>query len=266
MANFDLSVDSLSHVGMKRDNNEDAVASIAAKGIAILADGMGGYKAGEVASAIAVATLLEQLEQAADNSPTASPRDVIAAAVDMANHAIFSSAQDNQKYKNMGTTLVVFWLNNGTIHYAHVGDSRLYRLRGSVIEQITRDHSLVNELIEKGFYTEEEAEHADNKNVITRAMGVKATVEADINHTDAVDGDIYLMCSDGLSDLVSDDTIADILNEHRDTPHNACTALVDLANNNGGKDNVSVMVAKVSEQQPAPPSKIMSALNWLFKH
>lgn len=269
MPKFELRTESLSDVGIKRDNNEDAVATIAAKGIAILADGMGGYKAGEVASAIAVATVLEKLEAAVDTHALATPakaETVIADAIHTANTAIYSAAQSNEKYQNMGTTLVVLLLLGDTIHYAHVGDSRLYRLRDNTIEQITQDHSLINELIEKGFYTEEEAANAGNKNVITRAMGIGADVRPDLDTTEAIDGDIYLLCSDGLTDLVNDETIAEILSKHRDTPHNACTALVDLANNNGGKDNVSVIVATIIEQQPAPPSKLVTAINWLFKH
>lgn len=269
MTKFSLDVVSLSDKGLKRDNNEDAVGSHSEKGIAILADGMGGYKAGEVASAIAVSTVLERLEKAVNEGLLESTdviEQIVRTSVQQANGAIFNAAQNDSKYKNMGTTLVVLLLNDGVIHYAHVGDSRLYRLRDGKLEQVTKDHSLINELIEKGFYTEEEAENADNKNVITRAMGVKADVEPDVSSTPAVDGDIYMMCSDGLTDLVDDNTIASLLNEHRDTPHTACKTLVEHANNNGGKDNVSVIVATLSQDQAKPASKLSSIVKWLFKH
>ncbi len=267
MAKFELHIASLSDTGLKRDNNEDSISTNASKGIAILADGMGGYMAGEIASAIAVTTLQERLEEAVDNGfSDANEGRILSAGIEVANHAIYTAAQGNPMYQHMGTTLVSVLLSEDTIHYAHVGDSRLYRLRENQLTQITADHSLVNELLEKGFYTEEEAANADNKNVITRAMGVKPQVRPDVDSCPAIENDTYLMCSDGLTDLVEDQIITEILINNRDSAHNACEQLVELANNNGGKDNVSVIVMQIRPKASEQKSTAASVVDWLFKH
>lgn len=270
MAHYELKIASKSDTGMKRENNEDSVGTNAEKGIAILADGMGGYMAGEIASAIAVTTTQEHLETAIEKGlqrPQAQPVSVLLEnAVEMANHAIYTAAQSNPLYKNMGTTLVSLVLSSDKIFYAHVGDSRLYRLRGTEFVQLTKDHSLVNELLEQGFYTEEQAAKATNKNIITRAMGVKPEIQPDIDAVDAEEFDIFLMCSDGLSDLVENDEIAETLIKHRESPTQCCQELVDMANMRGGKDNISVIVAEVCVANDPVKSKVASVVDWLFKH
>lgn len=266
-SNFSLKFCGLSDTGMRRENNEDCIASSAENGFAILADGMGGYKAGEIASAICVATVMKKLEEAIkSNFKDTSEAEVLEDAIAKANKAIFSAAANNEQYRNMGTTVVVLIIRDGFAHYAHVGDSRLYRLRGDNLQQLTSDHSLINELIQKGFYTQDEASKADNKNIITRAMGAKIDVEADIFQSEALLGDIYMLCSDGLTDLVDDNTIQQVMAATRDDPQQTCQELIDLANGKGGKDNVSVIVSKLDLPSTNSASKVNAIMKWLFKH
>lgn len=270
MAQFELTLASLSDTGLKRENNEDSIGVNGDCNIAILADGMGGYMAGEIASAIAVTTTQEHLELACEKGldrPQAQPVNVLLNnAVEMANHAIFTAAQSNPLYKNMGTTLVAMMLFGDVIHYAHVGDSRLYRLREEQFEQLTKDHSLVNELLDQGFYTEEQAASATNRNVITRAMGIKPEVEADVGCTAVRENDVFLLCSDGLSDLVTNEEIGELVSKNRDSLHNCCQELIDIANQRGGKDNISVIVAEVHTADDPSKSTVASVVDWLFKH
>ncbi len=249
-----------SDVGLRRDHNEDSIAFDPNLGLAVLADGMGGYKAGEVASAIAVNVVMEEVRNSLrQDVPEALDREsgycrgslFVREAVTKANDAIYTTAQAQPQCQGMGTTIVVALFYNDRITIAHVGDSRLYRLRGGQLEQLTVDHSLLQELIEKGFYTKEEARSSNQKNLVTRAMGVEAEVETSLQEEPVETDDIYLLCSDGLSDLVSDEDIHLTLEEYSANLDQAADALIQKANRSGGSDNVSVLLVKPTEPFPA---------------
>lgn len=271
MANIDLSssieMATCSDMGRVRSNNEDAVLANVQLGLAVLADGMGGYNAGEVASAMATAVLGSELEHAFHvRSPQSVTEDgriwARAAMVDVigrTNAAICQAAQGNPKYAGMGTTLVAIQFYDNRFTVAHVGDSRLYRLREGNLSLLTRDHSLLQEQIDSGMITAEQARFSQNKNLVTRALGVEMTVEVEACEHAAQPGDIYLLCSDGLNDMVTDDDIALALTTLSANLSLCATQLVEMANDNGGRDNVSVVLAKVLRPFPAPHF----SANWL---
>jgi protein phosphatase len=234
--------------GRARNNNEDSVAIDEAAALLVLADGMGGYNAGEVASGMATAFIKSELgrwlQEAAGNASDADVRRAMDICVDNANRAIFNAANSNPQYAGMGTTLVVGVFRDGRLLMGHVGDSRAYRLRAGRLAQITHDHSLLQEQIDAGLITPEQAAFSSNKNLVTRAVGVEDTVLLESHLHDVMTGDIYLLCSDGLSDMLDDETIGRLLQS--DEPVDALgRALVDAANDAGGKDNISVILARV---------------------
>lgn len=244
--------------GKVRDNNEDSVLANAKLGLAVLADGMGGYNAGEVASAMATAVLGSELDHAFAERPPHERsdgeshacvmlRDVIA----RTNAAIFHAARSQPKYAGMGTTLVAVQFYDNRLAVAHVGDSRLYRWRDGELTQLTRDHSFLQEQIDSGLLTAEQARFSQNKNLVTRALGVEETVETDIREYPALPGDIYLLCSDGLNDMVDDEQIALAVGAFAANLPLCAEQLVQMANDNGGRDNVSVILAKVKGAFPA---------------
>ncbi|MFD1711430.1 Stp1/IreP family PP2C-type Ser/Thr phosphatase [Ottowia sp. GY511] len=247
---MDYEYSSLSDVGRQRANNEDAVLIDAEHGIVVLADGMGGYNAGEVASALAVDLIVRELRQwLSVSGHRASARDVRRAmeiCVDLANRQIFEAAHTHAAYAGMGTTLVMAVLRGDTLLVGHVGDSRLYRWREGTLEQVTRDHSLLQEQLDIGLITPEEAEHSGNRNLVTRALGVEDTVLLDVRELTVVPGDTLLLCSDGLNDMLSDAEIADIVGAGL-TLDACATRLVGEANERGGRDNVSVALIRAHE-------------------
>lgn len=234
--------------GRARNNNEDSVAVDEASALVVLADGMGGYNAGEVASGMATSFIKAELGRwLQEASSTASDTDVRRAmdiCVDNANRAIFNAANSNPQYAGMGTTLVVGVFRDGRLLMGHVGDSRGYRLRAGRLTQITHDHSLLQEQIDAGLITAEQAAFSANKNLVTRAVGVEDTVLLETHMHDLMPGDIYLLCSDGLSDMLDDESIAQLL-QSCDSLDEAGGALIDAANDAGGKDNISVILARV---------------------
>lgn len=255
-----LEILGLSDVGLKRDHNEDSIGSDSALGLAVLADGMGGYKAGEVASAIAVNVVMDEMrnglkEHAAgeldEESGYTRGSLMMRAAISRANQTIFQTAQSQPQCQGMGTTLVAALFYDDRVTIAHVGDSRLYRLRDEQFEQITVDHSLLQELVDKGFYTPEEAKKSVQKNLVTRAMGIEETVKSDVQEEAVLPGDVYLMCSDGLSDLVEDSDIYLTLNKYSANLEHAAQSLIQMANRNGGADNISVILARTLKPFPA---------------
>jgi serine/threonine protein phosphatase PrpC len=257
-----VEVTGLSDVGRKRSHNEDSIGSDTAVGLTVLADGMGGYKAGEVASAMAVNGIMEVIRDRLQGFKHGSVDDLtgftresllMKEAVERANQEINSVALSQPQCAGMGTTLVAAMFYDDRVTIAHVGDSRLYRMRKGNLEQITVDHSLLQELVDKGFYTPEEAKQSLNKNLVTRAMGIESTVVPDVQEDAAIPGDIYLLCSDGLTDLVEDDQISLIIEKHSADLDKVASNLVQLANENGGKDNISVILARVLK--PFPSSK-----------
>jgi PPM family protein phosphatase len=240
-----------SDVGRVRRHNEDALAGEQELGLLVLADGMGGYQAGEIASEIAVKEITRYIRAVyqAEYSKRWLPNDVsqhLKTAVLCANHAIFTTAQEQSDCYGMGTTIVAAIFYGTYISIAHVGDSRLYRLRQDELEQLTTDHSVLQELIEQGFYTREEARYAPNKNLVTRALGVAGEVEIDILERETQIDDIYLLCSDGLNDMLDDRSIRHIILSRRDNIEHAAQGLVQAANEAGGEDNISVILAHLT--------------------
>jgi protein phosphatase len=235
--------------GRARSNNEDSVAIDEVATLAVLADGMGGYNAGEVASNMATnfihTELGRWLREASAQASDAEVRRAMDICVDNANRAIFNAANANPQYAGMGTTLVVAVFREGRLLVGHVGDSRAYRLRGGRLQQITRDHSLLQEQIDAGLITPEQAAFSANKNLVTRAVGVEDTVLLETHQHDVLPGDLYLLCSDGLSDMLDDAGIAQLL-QGDDSLEQTGRSLIDAANDAGGKDNISVILVRAS--------------------
>jgi protein phosphatase len=233
--------------GRTRTNNEDSVAIDEDRALAVLADGMGGYNAGEVASGMATSFICAELGRwLAETGRHASDMDIRRAmeiCVDNANRAIFNAANANPQYAGMGTTLVVAAFRSGQLRLGHVGDSRAYRWREGQLSQITRDHSLLQEQIDAGLITPEQAAFSANKNLVTRAVGVEDTVLLESHLHEVQVGDIYLLCSDGLSDMLDDPMMARMLHEQPSLPL-AGQALIDAANDAGGRDNIALVLVK----------------------
>jgi serine/threonine protein phosphatase PrpC len=236
--------------GRIRDNNEDSVAFDESALTAVLADGMGGYNAGEIASGMATAFIKSELgrwlTEAGEGAKSREIRRAMEICVDNANRSIFNSANSNAHYAGMGTTLVVGVFREDKLILGHIGDSRCYRLRGDQFEQITKDHSLLQEQVDAGLITEEQAATSSLKNLVTRALGVDESVLLEVNEHLVQVGDLYLMCSDGLSDMVDDEAIAKIASLETPLDQRA-TQLIDLANECGGRDNISVLLIEVHE-------------------
>jgi PPM family protein phosphatase len=241
--------------GRARSNNEDSVATDDGVSLAVLADGMGGYNAGEVASNMATSFIRTELgrwlREASTQASDAEVRRAMDICVDNANRAIFNAANSNPQYAGMGTTLVVAVFRDNRVLLGHVGDSRCYRLREGRLQQITRDHSLLQEQIDAGLITPEQAAFSANKNLVTRAVGVEDTVLLETHQHDVQAGDVFLMCSDGLSDMLDDEGIAQVLLAH-DSLESGTRALIDAANDAGGKDNISVILGRASGGASAP--------------
>lgn len=267
-----LEVVRLTDVGLLRDHNEDAIASDVTMGFVILADGMGGYKAGEVASEMAVLSITVDLKEAMINDRSnleavgfkkQSESQLIIDAVKQANEVIYHVSQTQSQCAGMGTTLVVGLFTNNKLLVGHIGDSRMYRLRGQVLMQITEDHSLLQEQIKLGLITPEQAKFSVNRNLVTRALGTDPEVELELNEYDVALEDVYLLCSDGLSDMVDDSVIQAALNEHLFSLTKAAEVLVELANDKGGKDNISVILVKVKKTFECNYSWYDNFLGWL---
>ena len=234
--------------GRARSNNEDSVSMDETSSLIVLADGMGGYNAGEVASGMATAFIKAELgrwlQEASSSALDTDVRRAMDICVDNANRAIFNAANSNPQYAGMGTTLVVGVFREGRLLLGHVGDSRGYRLRGGRLSQITHDHSLLQEQIDAGLITAEQAAFSANKNLVTRAVGVEDTVLLETHLHELMPGDLYLLCSDGLSDMLDDESISQLL-QACESLEDACAALIDAANDAGGRDNISVILARV---------------------
>ena len=250
----------LTDTGRVREHNEDAIGSIGDIGLMVLADGMGGYNAGEVASGIAVQIVTnlaaegatrEERDDIDPHSGMMRQSIVLRDAIYRANKIIYQTAQSQTNCEGMGTTIVACLFYDDKISIAHVGDSRAYRMRGGQLDQVTLDHSLLQELVDRGFYSAEEAQRSTNRNYVTRALGVEPTVEVEVHEYDVLPGDTYLLCSDGLCDMVEDDDIHLTISTFNASLDVVGQQLVDLANDHGGRDNVSVMLAQVKEAFPA---------------
>lgn len=269
-----LEVFSQTHPGMVRSHNEDSVACDPACGLVVLADGMGGYNAGEVASGIAVSVVVTEVSHSLQS---ASPvergeRDgedlgmsLLRGNIQKANASIFHASQSQPQYAGMGTTIVSGLFYDNRVVVGHVGDSRMYRLRGEVLETITRDHSLLQEQIDSGMISVEDARLSKNKNLVTRAVGIDADLEPEIHVHDVMVGDIYLLCSDGLNDMVEDDDIQSTIYALQNNLPLAADQLIQMANDNGGRDNVSVILVKIKGRFAAPHGWLAKLLSWFEK-
>jgi protein phosphatase len=245
----------LTDTGKVREHNEDMIGTEADIGLFVLADGMGGYNAGEVASGIAVKVVSGGMVPELSSDRELSKVDIatglthagllLQQKIAEANKGIYEVAQARPECAGMGTTLVSVVFCGNRVSIGHIGDSRCYRLRGEKFEQLTHDHSLLQEQIDGGQLTPEQARYSLNKNLVTRALGIEAIVPADIVEYRVEAEDIYLLNSDGLTDMVEPPTVQSIIDKHRADLPAAAAELVDVANQNGGRDNISVVLVRV---------------------
>lgn len=237
----------LSDRGRMREGNEDAIATRPELGIAVLADGMGGHRAGEVASRMAVEIVTRHFAErlAPGNGLAGEPEPVVSEAIRLANSAIYDAAQARPECQGMGSTIVVVLFSASKLCVGHVGDSRLYRLHEGRLEQLTQDHSVIQELVNRGLFTPEEARQSVAKNLVTRALGVEPDIVPDVSARRLQAGDIYLLCSDGLNDVLADEEIAELLARHGEDLDTAARRMVERANERGGPDNISVILARI---------------------
>jgi serine/threonine protein phosphatase PrpC len=248
-------------VGMKRTHNEDYFSLMEDEQLFIVADGMGGHSSGEVASRLAAETVSEFYQRTKDEDatwPYKMDRNLsyienrLVCGIKLANYKIYEAASKDIRFKGMGTTVVTCLINGDKIYIAHVGDSRCYRLRAGGLDQITRDHSLLEDYKDaKPDMTVEEERNFPHKNVITRALGMRDTVQVDIRTDEVTDGDIFLLCSDGLSGMISDEHIKQILHAGDDL-EKSVAELVDQANRAGGTDNITTLVLQCSNTDKHP--------------
>ncbi|MFB1481390.1 Stp1/IreP family PP2C-type Ser/Thr phosphatase [Corallococcus sp. RDP092CA] len=241
------------HVGMKRNHNEDNYLVLTEENLVCVADGMGGHSSGEIASRIAVDELGEFFRLTSKDQDATWPfkmdkqrnydENRLATGIKLANARIFERATADSKYKGMGTTIVSVHFAENAAYVGHVGDSRVYFFRGGILQQVTEDHSLLNDYLKAKKLTQEEIENFPHKNVIVRALGMKEQVQVDVSRVDPLENDVFLLCSDGLSGMITDAQMQDILSR---TPEleKACGQLIDLANAAGGNDNVTCVLAR----------------------
>jgi serine/threonine protein phosphatase PrpC len=246
----------LSDVGRVRTNNEDSFRIVEALNLFILSDGMGGEAHGEVASAMAVDVVNKYCESGKEDSGATvldeAPSNFsswtrrLKNAVTQANFQIFQSAQQNPEQRGMGATITALWLNDTLLSIAHVGDSRAYLLRSGNLQQLTNDHSLVAEQVRRGLITPQQAEESEMQSVLLRALGAHPEVEIDVDEVGIIPRDVLLLCSDGLTRMVTEPEIAGAL-QAETVPSAAAERLISLANENGGIDNVTVIVVRFED-------------------
>jgi PPM family protein phosphatase len=246
------------HVGMVRTNNEDCLRIVPPLSLFVLADGMGGEAHGEVASALAVETVVKHCLEGIENPPAAlvgesnpgvtARTQRLLSAVQLANQKVFQSAREHPEQTGMGATLTAAWIDDVQLSIAHVGDSRVYLLRSGALQQLTSDHSLVAEQVRRGILTASEAEQSNLQSVLLRALGTQPQVEVDAEQVGLFPGDVLLLCSDGLTRTVTEPEIAGTLQSQPD-PQRAADKLIELANESGGVDNISVIVVSLRPER-----------------
>jgi serine/threonine protein phosphatase PrpC len=249
-----------SDVGRKRHGNEDSFCLAPEVGLFVVADGMGGHAAGEVASRLAVDTIREWVTKylgGVDTFLVGKPvttcsreANFLLSSIRLANRIIYDVAQGEPEYVGMGTTVASVLAADDHVVLAHVGDSRIYRIRGEEIVQLSRDHSLVQQQVEDGLMSIQEAQGSQYKHLITRALGLKEAVEVDLAEHPVQPKDLLLLCSDGLSDLLEDEEMSAIVQEHASDLGKACQALVDRANYKGGNDNITALLIQAQPTRP----------------
>lgn len=241
-------------VGRKRTHNEDSFALVESESLYMVADGMGGHSSGEVASRMAIDTMREFFRATSADPEATWPYKMdktrgyeenrLITGINLANRRIYDASQRESHLHGMGTTIVGLLCVQNQCLIGHVGDSRVYRLRGDAMQQLTEDHSLLNDYIKMKSMTPQEIENFPHKNVIVRALGMKETVKVDAILDTPQPGDLYVLCSDGLAGPLTDDEIHSVLVKHNKDLGQAAQALVDEANNNGGPDNVTVVLCR----------------------
>jgi protein phosphatase len=239
----------MSDVGRCRKANQDQFLVDMPLGLYAIADGMGGHAAGEVASELAISALAESLRDAGNGKPVgtaAQAADQLRAALNEGNQRICDSMLSRAEWRGMGTTMVVLLTVGETAVVGHVGDSRAYLLRDGQLRQLTSDHSWVNEQVKLGLLTHEQAQRHPMRNIVTRALGNQAQVDVELSEETIRPGDVFVLCSDGLNGMLTDDEICETLVANGGTPRAACRALVERANANGGEDNITVVVLRNS--------------------
>jgi protein phosphatase len=242
-----LTAFALTDVGKRRESNEDDFLLEPGRGVYAVADGMGGHAAGEIASHLAIDTLREMLERNGPTRELTNTEDAaewLREAVVEANRRICESIQLHEERRGMGTTMVAIVHSGEEAVVGHVGDSRGYLLREHELLRMTSDHSWVNEQVKLGLMNDDTAQRHPMRNIVTRALGSRPDVAVDLTSFPAQPGDVFLLCSDGLNTMLSDEQIHEILFDHRDDPEAACRSLVEAANRHGGEDNVTVVVAR----------------------
>jgi len=262
----------LTDTGLKRDGNEDSFATEESIGVFVVADGMGGHQAGEIASNVAVKVVLRNVRDWINKDiseddiydfpdSTLSKRgNYINSGIKLANRVIYEMSQVFTEYKGMGTTIVVLSVMGDSVIAANVGDSRIYLVREGSIEPLSKDHNMVAEQLEMGLITSEEAEVSPLRHVLTRNLGSVAEVEADVFEIEPRNNDRFLLCTDGLTDLVSDEKILEIVKGGED-PEQICKQLVSEANDGGGNDNITVslvMIDAMENKQKGLTNKVTS--------
>lgn len=242
----------ISHVGMIRTNNEDHTYISSDEGIAVLADGMGGHQAGEVASEMAVEVAVEELRMAQqfDNTDMMQCLMEVGQAMELANRHVYNLSMKKTELSGMGTTLILTLFRNNQLFFAHVGDSRLYRFRDNELTQLTRDHSLMQEVLDHHLFPNRDTalKAGVGENVLTRSLGHAATVDVDVDLVESRVGDIYLLCSDGLYGPVSDEEIADTLAATNQSLTEKSNSLLTQALDGGGRDNISLILARPKQE------------------
>jgi len=257
--------------GRVRGNNEDAFAVAEELNLFVLSDGMGGYASGEVASKIAVDTVVSHCREAAKNPAltyyggfhlgASETSRRLASAISLANRAVREEAEKNAARRGMGATIVALQLSENLVSFGHVGDSRAYRLRNGALRQLTHDHSFVADQVRRGKMTQAEADKSNLQNVLLRALGPELDVVVDVSEQEVHEGDTFLLCSDGLSKELSDAQIAAVLEEGGD-PQTSAQRLIHLANEAGGEDNITVVVIRYA---PSLVGAFVARLGRLFK-
>jgi protein phosphatase len=252
-----------SHAGQLRPLNEDAIGARPDLGLFVLCDGLGGYNAGEIAATMAVSALLSRLaddfQQAQESDTPFDPRRTLAERMIEMNDVISRAAANSAAFEGMATTIVIAWILGDRLWVAHAGDSRLYRFREGVLEALTRDHSFSQELLDAGMVTEEEARLLPSKNLVTRALGAGGDVEPEVNDYPLRVGDVLMLCSDGLTEMVDDVQIAGAIFASVPDVQRAAQRLVDLANAAGGRDNISVIVVRLAGRKGLEPRRASAA-------
>jgi protein phosphatase len=270
-SHIQLEIASATDAGAVRPFNEDSIAADSDLGLLVLADGIGGYNAGAVASSMATSLAMDHLKRMRREtalfglrSAGLSPESLaVKSAVEKINLAIYKTAQMDSRHAGMGTTIVLVLFHHGLATIAHVGDSRLYRLREGRLELLTHDHSLLQEQVEMGMISSEDAKVSHNRHLVSRALGLEAEIKVDVSEHEVQPNDIYLLCSDGLNDMVDDPDIELAISELRTNLPLAASQLVQMANDNGGYDNVSVLIAKARNGSTGERGLMDRLFDWL---